>query len=85
MSPSNKVINKLYIITRDLTGHLHHYVSAKASMHGDIILEFDIDLDKHTILEKGFLHDGHLWTANFDIRGEDVRKAHAARRKKGQS
>lgn len=69
-----KKINKLYIITKDRDGHLHHFVSDKASMHFDIILEHDIDLDKHTILEKGFLHDGHSYTANFDVRGDDVRK-----------
>lgn len=61
-------LEKLYIITRDERGHIHHYTSSKASMHIDLILENDIDLDKHVILEKGFIHDGHKITANYDIR-----------------
>lgn len=59
---------KLYIITRDERGHIRHYTSAKASMHLDIVLEYDIDLDKHTILEKGFIFKNHKITANYDIR-----------------
>ena len=73
-------INKLYIVTKDKKGHLHHFVSSKASMHLDIVLEHDIDLDVHTILEKGFIHDGHRFTANYDVRGDAVRKAHNKRR-----
>jgi len=75
-----KKINKLYIITRDANGKLHHFVSATAMMHMEVVSEFDIDLDKHELVEKGFVHDGHSYTANFDIRGETVRKAHERRR-----
>lgn len=63
-----KKIEKLYIITRDQSGKIRHFVSSKASMHADIILEFDIDLDCHTILEKGFIFKDHKITANYDIR-----------------
>lgn len=66
--PDDKKIDKLYIITRDASGKMHHFVSSKASMHADILLEFDIDLDSHTILEKGFIFKNHKITANYDIR-----------------
>lgn len=75
-----KKISKLYIITKDENGHLHHFVSAKAMMHLDIVLEYDIDLDRHTILEKGFIHQDHRYTANFDVRGDVARRTREARR-----
>lgn len=80
---TNPKISKLYIITRDQRGHIHHFVSKTASMHLDIVLEHDIDLDTNQILEKGFIHEDHHYTANLDIRGEAVRKAHQDRRRKG--
>lgn len=79
-----KKIEKLYIITKDEKGHLHHYSSKRASMHSDIILEFDIDLDKHIILEKGFIQDNHFISANFDIRGDKIRQEHNKRHNDGK-
>lgn len=68
MGQESRKVRKLYIITRDSGGHMHHFVSSKASMHFDIVIEYDIDLDKHTILEKGFIFNDHSYAANFDIR-----------------
>jgi len=62
------IIKKLYIITQDPDGHLHHYASSKASMHHDILLEFPIDLDKEIIVEKGFILNGCKIFASYDIR-----------------
>lgn len=70
----NAHIQKLYIITQDKKGHIHHYVSSKASMHLDIVLEYDIDLDQVKILEKGFIFENHMITANYDIRGTKARQ-----------
>ena len=64
----DKVIKKLYIITKDLSGHSHHYVSHRALMHFDVVLEFNVDLDKETILEKGFILGEHKIFASYDIR-----------------
>ena len=65
---TDRVIKKLYLITKDLTGHSHHYVSSKAMMHYDVVLEFNVDLEKEIILEKGFILGEHRIFANDDIR-----------------
>lgn len=62
------VIKKMYVVTRDEKGHLHHYVSSKARIHSEIILEFDIDLDKQTLVQKGFILEHHRIKPNYDIR-----------------
>jgi hypothetical protein len=62
------VIKKLYIITQDQTGHLHHYSSKSALMHADVLLEFNIDLDNEKIIEKGFILNDCKIFANYDIR-----------------
>ena len=80
MVAQDKKIQKLYIITKDKEGHLHHYSSSKASMHLDIVLEHDIDLDKEILIEKGFIHGEHRITANFDIRGDKVRQERKKRK-----
>lgn len=64
----NSVIKKLYLITQDVTGHLHHYASSKAKMHAEVLIEFAIDLDKEIIVEKGFVLDGCKIFASYDIR-----------------
>lgn len=74
MANADKKIQKLYIITKDQQGHLHHYTSSRASMHLDIVLQFDIDLDKETVIEKGFIFNDKKITANYDVRGDKVRQ-----------
>lgn len=68
------VIKKMYVVTKDEKGHLHHYVSSTSRMHSEIILEFDIDLDKETLLEKGFILENHRIKANYDIRNKKSKK-----------
>ena len=67
---AGEVIKKLYLITQDLNGHKHHYVSHKALMHYDVVLEIDIDLEKEKILEKGFILGEHKIYASYDIRNK---------------
>ena len=76
----NKKIQKLYIITKDEQGHLHHYTSVKASMHLDLVLEFNIDLDRENVIEKGFILQDKKITANFDARGDSVRQERKKRK-----
>ena len=80
MVAQDKKIQKLYIVTKDKEGHLHHYSSSKASMHLDIVLEHDIDLDKETLIEKGFIFSDKKITANYDIRGDKVRQERKKRK-----
>lgn len=68
MVNQDKKIQKLYIITKDQQGHIKHYKSATASMHLDLVVTFDIDLDKETLIEKGFIFGDKKITANWDIR-----------------
>lgn len=69
LNPGRRLkVERMYLITKDSDGHLHRYISSKASMHSDIISEYDIDLDEHIILEKGFIFNDHTITANYDIR-----------------
>ena len=67
---SGEVLKKLYIITKDDMGHWHHYVSSKAFMHYDVILEFDVDLDKETVIQKGFILDHHRIYASYSIQNK---------------
>ena len=68
MAKSERKFSKLFIVTKDAKGHLHHYMSADAVMHMDIILHYDINLDKEEIVEKGFILPDHRVVINFDIR-----------------
>jgi len=74
-----KTIEKMYIITKDETGKFHHY-KASVAMHADLLERFNINLDKETIIEKGFLTANHHITSSFDARGDEVRKEHNKRR-----
>ena len=68
MTAPKKKIKEFFIITKDKDGHIKHYKSETASMHLDLVLQYDIDLDKETVIEKGFILNSHKIVANWDIR-----------------
>ena len=67
-------ISKFYIITIDTKGKIHRFVSIKALMHADLIFEFDIDFEEHTLLKKGFILTNGKLKSNYDIRKTKKKK-----------